>query len=189
MINYGELYYDHYSKYLGQSIDREVFVNNVEMPKIQVLKYENVFEECLVYNTLGLSKYEDVVGDNIEVSMVVDGVFNSAGYILANILYYCIANQMQMGRGIAISGVENIDKSFVQKYKKDAVYFTDPFAFPDEYSSVTANNDEKDGRILLAFFITQSEYEYFTKNGADKFEELLEAKNVDPFHVSRESII
>ncbi|MGZ7441224.1 suppressor of fused domain protein [Paenibacillus sp. TH7-28] len=188
MINFGELYYDHYSKFLGNPIDREVFKNNEEMPKIQILKYENVFEECLVYNTLGFSKYEDVVGDNIEVSMVVDGASSSAGYILASTLFYCIANQMQMGRGIAISGIENIDKSFVQKYNKGAVYFTEPFAFPEEYSHVTTKSEEKGGRILLAFFISQSEYEYFIENGADKFEDLLEEKNVDPFHVSRESV-
>ena len=29
---------------------------------MQILKYENVFEECLVFNTLGLSKYEEIVG-------------------------------------------------------------------------------------------------------------------------------
>ncbi|MED4954068.1 suppressor of fused domain protein [Paenibacillus macerans] len=155
MINFGELYYDHYSKFLGNPIDREVFRNTEEMPKIQILKYENVFEECLVYNTLGFSKYEDVVGDNIEVSMVVDGAFSSTGYILASTLFYCIANQMQMERGIAISGIENIDKSFVKKYNKGAVYFTEPFAFPEEYSHVTTKIEEKGGRILLAFFISQ----------------------------------
>ncbi|MEZ2661203.1 suppressor of fused domain protein [Aneurinibacillus aneurinilyticus] len=189
MINYGELYYDHYSKFLGEPIDREMFKNNEEMPSIQILKYENVFEECLVYNTLGFSKYEEVVSGNVEVSMVVDGAFSSAGYILANALFYCIGNQMEIGRGIAISGIESIDKSFVQKYNKSAVYFTEPFAFPEEYSCVPTESEDKDGKILLAFFISQSEYEYFVKYGTEKFEDLLEEKNVDPFHVSRESVV
>ncbi|XOS90460.1 suppressor of fused domain protein [Brevibacillus laterosporus] len=189
MINYGEPYYDHYTKFLGEPIDREVFKNNEEMPKIQILKYENVFEECLVYNTLGFSKYEEVVRDNVEVSMVVDGGFNSTGYILANALFYCIGNQMEIGRGIAISGIESIDKAFVQKYNKSAVYFTEPFAFPEEYSNVRTETEDKDGRILLAFFISQSEYEYFVKYGTEMFEELLEEKNVDPFNVSRASMV
>ncbi|WP_342481521.1 hypothetical protein NST07_10685 [Paenibacillus sp. FSL L8-0340] len=81
MINYGELYYDHYSNFLGEPIDREVFKNNEER----------------VYNTLGFSKYEEVVGDNVEISLVVDGAFSSAGYILANALFYCIGNQVQIG--------------------------------------------------------------------------------------------
>lgn len=189
MINYGELYYDHYNKFLGEPVDQEVFKNNEEMPSIQILKYENVFEECLVYNTLGFSKYEEIVGDNVEVSMVVDGAFNSTGKILANALFYCIGNQMEVGRGIAICGIESIDKTFVQNYDKSAIYFTEPFAFPEKYSKVRTETKEKDGRILLAFFISQSEYEYFVKNGTEKFEDLLEEKNVDPFMVSRSSAV
>lgn len=189
MTNYGELYYDHYNKFLGEPIDREVFKNNEEMPSIQVLKYENVFEECLVYNTLGFSKYEEIVGGNVEISMVVDRAFNSTGYILANALFYCIGNQIEIGRGIAISGIESIDKAFVQKYDKSAVYFTEPFAFPDEYSNVRTKTKDKDGRMLLAFFISQYEYEYFVKHGTEKFEELLEERDVDPFNVRRASSI
>lgn len=161
----------------------------LDLPRIQVLKYKSVFEECCVYNTLGFSKYDDVVGENVEVSMVVDEDFDSASYILANTLYYCIANRMKMGRGMAISGIENIDQSFAERYKKDAVYFTDPFAFPEEYSTVITGNHEKDGRILLAMLITPAEYEYFSKNGAELFEELLESKGVDPFHISRDSVL
>ncbi|WP_229675665.1 suppressor of fused domain protein [Saccharibacillus kuerlensis] len=189
MINYGELYYDQYSKFLGQPFDREIFENNKCMPNIQVLKYKNVFEECYVYNTLGLSKYDDVIGSNLEVSMVVDEGFDSAAYILANTLYYCLANQMQMGRGVAISGIKNVDHEFAQLYNKDAIYFTDPFAFPEEYSTVLTDNHEKNGRILLAIFITTSEYEYFSKHGADLFEEILESKDVDPFHIRRDSVL
>jgi len=50
MINYGELYYDHYSNFLREPIGREVFKSTNEMPSIQILRYENVFEQCLVYN-------------------------------------------------------------------------------------------------------------------------------------------
>ncbi|MED1060036.1 suppressor of fused domain protein [Bacillus mycoides] len=189
MINYGEIYYDHYSKYLSEPIDREVFKNNEGLPSIQILKYENVFEECLVFNTLGFSKYEEIVGDNIEISMVVDGAFNSTGYILASALFYCIGNRIEIGRGTAISGIETIDKAFVQKYNKSAVYFTEPFTFPEEYSHVRTENEDKDGKMLLAFFITQSEYECFVKCGTEKFEDLLEENDVDPFNVSRKSII
>ncbi|CAK8585118.1 hypothetical protein [Priestia megaterium] len=72
MINYGELYYDHYSKYLGEPIDREIYQNNEELPSIQILKYENVFDKCLVFNTLGLSNYKEVLRGNMEISMASD---------------------------------------------------------------------------------------------------------------------
>lgn len=189
MINYGELYYDHYSKFLGEPIDREVFRSTEEMPSIQILKYEHVFEECLVYNSLGFCKYEDIVGANVEVSMVVDGAFRSTGFLLASTLFYCIDNKMPIGRGIAVRGIERLDKAFVQKYNKSAINFTEPYAFPEEYSIVRTNTEDKDGTILLAFYISQSECEYFVQYGAEKFEDLLEEKNVDPFNVSRESAV
>ncbi|MGA3599151.1 suppressor of fused domain protein [Lysinibacillus agricola] len=189
MINYGALYFDHYTKFLGEPIDREVYKYSEEMPSIQILKYDNVFEECLVYTTLGLSKYTEIMGDYIEISMVVDGAFKSSGYILANKLFYCVHNQMHIGRGLAISGVENIDAAFVQKYNKSAVYFTELYAFPEEYSIACTDSNEKDGKLMLAFFISQSEYDYFATYGAEKFEDLLEEENVDPFNVSRSSVV
>ncbi len=42
--------------------------------------------------------------------------------------------------------------------------------------------------LLLAFFISESEYEYFLKYETEKFEKLLEENHEDPFHVSREPI-
>jgi len=66
----------------------------------------------------------------------------------------CIANRIEIGRGTALSGIESIDKSFVQKYNKSVVYFTEPFAFPEEYGYVLTGNAEKDGKVLLVFFIS-----------------------------------
>lgn len=189
MINYGELYYDHYSNFLREPIGREVFKSTNEMPSIQILRYENVFEQCLVYNSLGLSNYEEIVGANVEVSMVVDGAFRSTGYLLASTLFYCIGNKMQIGTGIAIQGIENLDPTFVQKYNKSAIYFTEPYAFSEEYSVVRTHTNDEVGSILSAFYISQSEFDYFAKYGAEKFEDLLEEKNVDPFNVNRQSVV
>lgn len=189
MVNYGELYFDHYRKYIGEAMGREVYRTNESMPSIQILQYKNVFPECLVFNTLGLSHYGDFIGDLVEVSMVVDDAFNRTPYILANALFYCIGKRMEMGRGVAISGIGKIDQSFVEKYNKSAVYFTEPFAFPDEYSTVCTNREEKDGKMLLAFYISQAEYDFFVKHGTEEFEELLEKNHVDPFEVNRPSIL
>ena len=41
----------------------------------------------------------------------------------------------------------------------------------------------------MAFLISNSEHEFINENGADKFEELLEASECDIFDVNRESII
>lgn len=188
IISCGELYYDHFSKFLREPISREVFENSEKRPDIQILKYENVFEDCIVYNSLGLSKYEEIVGINTEVSLVVDGEFDLIRYLFAKILFSCIGIRMQMGAGMAMRGLERLDQEFVQKYSKGAIYFTEPYAFPEEYRVVHTEAGKKAGQILLAFFITEAEYEYLITYGAEKFEELLEEKNVDPFNISRESV-
>ncbi|WP_409177619.1 suppressor of fused domain protein [Brevibacillus fortis] len=158
-------------------------------PNIQILKYENVFQDCLVFNTLGVSHYEDILIDLVEVSMVVDSVFSSTGNILANTLFFCIQNALEIGRGTAIRGIERFDKSFVEKYQKHAIYFTEPFAFPVEYSHVCTGSTKKGGTILLAFFISQAEYDYLILNGTEKFEDLLERNEVDTFFVGRKCMI
>ncbi|BFJ00240.1 MAG: hypothetical protein PME_26750 [Priestia megaterium] len=45
------------------------------------------------------------------------------------------------------------------------------------------------GKVLLGFFISQAEYDFFITYGAEKFEELLEESDVDPFNVNRKSVI
>ncbi|MFS0557083.1 suppressor of fused domain protein [Brevibacillus sp. 179-C9.3 HS] len=187
--SYGELYYDHYSKYVGEPVDLEIYKSSDDNPKLQILKYENVFQDCLVFNTLGLSHYEDRLQGLVEISMVVDEAFGNTGYILANALFFCVENALEIGRGTAIRGIERFDKSFVEKYHKHAIYFTEPFAFPVEYSHVCTGSEKKGGKVLLAFFISQAEYDYLIQYGTEKLEDLLEMNEVDPFCVGRKCII
>lgn len=189
MSNYAEEYYDHYQEYLGRAIDREIYECNENLPQIQVLKYEKVFKDCIVYNTIGLTKYNEVINNILEISMVADSEFNSISSILANSLFYCIQNSIQIRSGIAIGGVENIDSKFVDNTNKNAIYFTEPYAFPEEYMDVYDLEENKIGEVLLAFFISQREYDYIVKYGYDSFEELLEESNIDPFNITRESIL
>lgn len=189
-VNYGELYFDHYEKYLGFPTGREVSGRDNGLPEIQLLVNDGVFEDCMVYSSLGLSSYKLWIGINAEVSMVVDGGFDDVGYILTNALFHCVDNCLGLRRGVAVGGVDLLDKQFFETYGKSAIYFTDPYGLPDEYREVsTGNDDYENGRILFALFITPSEHAYFKKYGAEKFEDLLEEKDADLFNISRESIL
>lgn len=189
MINYGELFYDHYKKFLGEPVRRKTFRKNENMPSIQILSYENVFEGCIVFTSLGLSRYEDVLGTISEVTLVTDCAFNESDEILANILFYCIDKKIKIGRGVSISGISKINKVFFDFYKKNALYFTMPYVFPEEYERVNALGEVKKGIVYQAFFVSQEEHEFFVDNGAEVFEDLLEEKEVDPFEVNRKSVI
>ena len=68
--------------------------------------------------------------------------------ILANTLFYIINNDVKLNRGTYIEGIKNINEEFGIKHDKNAVYFTETYAFPDEFSTI---NEEV--KMCLAFFI------------------------------------
>ncbi len=45
----GEYILDHYEKYLGQARWRRIAKDAENKPAIQLLQYDNVFENCIVY--------------------------------------------------------------------------------------------------------------------------------------------
>ena len=104
----------------------------------------------------------------------------------ANALFFLVEHRMKLGRGVAIAS-DDIEPDFAKKFGKTAIYFTNPFGLPSEFSIVKNNSDT--GRIYMGVFITPAEFEYFSDRGAAEFESLLERKAVDPFDISRCSSI
>lgn len=185
MADWGGAFYDHFVEYLGEPVDREIYAQDEESPSIQILQYEDVFEDCIVFASLGLSKYASEQGGYREVCLVTDDAFEESETILANTLFYAIGAGLEIGQGVSISGVANIDPEFARKYDKHALYFTLPFAFPDGYEKL----EQLDGYVYWAFFISQKEHEFFVTNGAEAFENLLEEQEVDPFDIKRPSML
>ncbi|MBQ3545169.1 MAG: suppressor of fused domain protein [Lachnospiraceae bacterium] len=179
--NIGELIMDHYEKYLGEFEDCLIFKGDENSSSIQLLQYDNVFKDCKTYATIGLSKYADIIKDVYEVVMVVDDAMEECATILANALFYIINNNVKLNRGTYIEGIKNINEEFGIKHNKTAVYFTETYAFPDEFSTI---NEEV--KMCLAFFISEEECDYIRKFGCDKFEDYLEDNNVDIMNINRQ---
>ncbi|MDD5935159.1 MAG: suppressor of fused domain protein [Clostridiales bacterium] len=176
----GEIILQHYEKYLGTFENREIYENNETMPSIQMIQYRNIFEGCKTYASLGLSKFSEEINNTCEIVMSIDNDYEKASYVLANVLFYIVLNKLDFGRGTYIGGIENIDSIFVDQHKKSAIYFTETYAFPDEFSHIRGN-----AKMYMAFFISQEEYDFIKKNGCEKFEEYLEEKEIDIMHLDR----
>lgn len=179
--NIGELIMDHYEKYLGEFEDCLIFKGDENAPSIQLLQFDNVFKDCKTYATIGLSKYADIIKDVYEVVMIVDDAMEESATILANVLFYIINNNVELNSGTYIEGIKNINEEFGIKRNKNAVYFTETYAFPDEFSTI---NEEV--KMCLAFFISEEECDYIKKFGCDKFEDYLEDNNVDIMNINRQ---
>lgn len=190
MINWGEKYYDHFERYLGHVVEKEVFRKSDDKPSIQILTYENVFKGCKVFSSIGLSNYSCEIGCAAEVVLVADDGFNDCPDLLANILFYITNEKMQIKSGLSVKGIQRIRRSFSEKFDKHGLYFTAPFGFPDEFNVISGvDESDSDGSVFLAFFISEDEAGYVKELGAGKFEDLLEMCDADVFAVDRKSVV
>lgn len=178
--NIGEEILSHYENFLGVFKNNRVFETNKLMPSLQFLEYDNVFSGCKVYTSLGVSKYQHSIQNLCEVVMAVDDDFDNCCTILANVLFYIINHNMNFGRGTYIEGISSINKKFADEHGKEAIYFTETYVFPDDFSKV---NDKV--KLYLAFFITKEECDYIKKNGCEKFEDYLESIECDIMNLNR----
>jgi hypothetical protein len=187
MIPFGAIYYDHFEKFLGQAVNRKIFRQSEHQPAIQILEYDHVFDGGRVFCSLGLSHYSQEVDGVYEVYSLADDGWNLVPTVLANSLFACVQQRLPLGRGVCIGGIENVNPSFVHKFDKTAVYFTYPYGLPSDFGKVSHRNAI--GLILVGFFISEKEREFFAKNGAEQFENLLEMREIDPMHIARKSAL
>lgn len=184
---WGECYFDHFVKFFGNPSGRMVFEQDAASPSIQVLSFDNVFQGCRVFATLGLSHYADELGCLGEVVAPADGGWNEIPTVLANALFHMVQHRMRIARGVAVGGVGRIRPRFAMSSQKTALYLTSPFGMPTGFEDVSC--DGQIGQIYLGFLISEAELKYFAENGAEAFEDLIESKDVDPYNVMRATAI
>lgn len=186
-MNFGECYYDHYLRFFGEPQDRTIFGRTRERPFVDLFLFSDVIEGCRIFCTLGLSLYFSNLLGFREIMLVLDTGWAEAPSIVVELLSFMVENNVPLARGTHFDGVENISAAFADKYQKSAIYFTLPPNVPDDFSIVECNNQV--GIILLAFFISQSEFEFIKQNGFEQFEDILEQKEIDVYNLSRDSCI
>ena len=179
-MSLGENILDHYNQFLGDYIGADVYTDNDY--EIQILGFPNAIKDSLVFASFGLSKYGQ--GNCCEVILPVDDLYDECAEIFANSLFYALSNNMSIDRGLLIEGADSIIEGFSEKCGKTALYFTDVYFFPEEFSFV----DNK-FHIYIGFFVSKEESEYIKKYGSEQFEDLLEGKEVDVIDIKRKSIL
>lgn len=168
--------------FLGDYIGADVYSNGEQ--EIQILGFPKVIENSMVFITLGVSKYYDMINNQCEIALAVDESYDECAEVLANAVFYILSNRMNFGKGILIEGVENINASFAEKYNKTALYFTNVFVLPENFAFV---NDVC--CIYMCLFVSKDEAEFIKKYGSEKFEDLLENSDVDVIDLKRKSVL
>ncbi len=183
---WGECYYDHFRKYLGNPTGRMIFNRDDSQPWMQIISYDNIFGGCKAFCSFGLSHYVLQIGEIAEVFMPVDDGWDDTPSILAYSLLHLVQGDAHLGRGLAVRFAD-IFPDFVSKFDKSAVYFADPFGLPEDFKHVRCGS--RTGEVYMVCYISEAEFHFREKNGTESFEELFEEKQVDVFNIKRKPSI
>lgn len=85
---------------------------------------------------------------------------------------------------IQLLGFDNIFEDFSKQHNKTAVYFTESYVLPEDFSTVGGKC-----KVYMGFFISPDEADYVKKYGCEQFEELLEEKETDVIALDRNPAI
>lgn len=189
MSSWAESYFDHYEKTLGVARRRDVFEIIGTDQKVQILAYKNVFPETVTFCSIGLSNFSSSIGTTAEVMVVVDEGWEFIPFILAQAISLIVTKPMKVGWGFVVSGESIVNPEYYEKYMKEALYFTHPMGFPNEFYTVVNADSSIAGEIYMGIPISNKEVELFSSVGAELFEKEMQSNNVDPFSLNRKSII
>ena len=185
-MNWGTCYFDHFTSYFHSPVTREVFSQDPNEHAIQILAYDNVFEGCRLFASLGLSHYAEEVGKVAEIIVPVDDGWDTVPSLVANALFYMIQENMRIGWGIAIGGLGEVDRAFTRRFGKEALYITNIYGLPDGSEDVTCEG--RRGSLYLGTFIADVEYRLFLDQGAEGLESAFERQHVDPYRLARSAV-
>lgn len=185
----GLCYYDHFVHYLShEPKDHDIFCPEGDTsPCLHILGFDSIFGGCRAFCSLGLTLYEQQVFSLAEVVMPVNGAWDSTPYLLANTLFFIAQHKMPLRRGLVIGGIGSLRPEFTAEFAKEAIYFAEPFGFPEGFNQLKCDN--KTGDVYLASFISEAEQRFLRHNGVERFETLLEEQHVDVFNVHRSSCV
>ncbi len=186
-VSWGECYYDHFVRFMGEPAGREVFTWHEDKPVIQVMPCPSAFPSFQTLCSLGLSHYSRDVGGVAEVFTVAEEHWGNLTSLLVSPLFLLVRTNTKLKRGLSICRLEELDPAFASTFGKTAIYFTYPWVFQGSFSKVSCGDDY--GFIYQAAFISQAEHNFLEQNGVERFETLLEEKDVDPVSLSRPSCI
>lgn len=177
-------YWDHYEAHMRAPFHRETFTSHRSNRPIQVLAYEKVFPECMVFATIGLSLHAAAMDAITEVVVPVDDGLRTVPALIADALFFAVENGICVRHGTLVGGIANLAPKFALAFGKSALYPTACHGFPAPFNRV-ALPGQADGLVLMGIFVSAPEENLYRTSGPAALEERLEEAGVDPFELRR----
>ena len=116
--------------------------------------------------------------------MTADDDLDKCADILVKSVYCMLQNNIRIGAGILLGGIDDIAKGFSEKHGKSELYITEAGILPEEFAYADCGC-----YFYMAFLISEKEADYIRQNGCDAFEELLAESEADVIDINRPSIV
>ena len=167
-----------------------VFADDTNQNSIDIYIGENRPDIGInTYSTIGLSKYpiDLICEDGREIRVEYIGMCNSDFHEFSNIVASCAFNIIK-DNYICKPGMVAVDAiaDYCDELEMKHIYYTVPIIWEN------LQGIEYDNKIINWLYmvpISDKELEYINEYGDEKFEELLEEKNINVFDIYRKSIL
>lgn len=185
MVNLGECFFDHFERaFPGRLVGRKRYPLALTERELQVLYYDNCFDGCRVFVTLGMTHVG--LSPPCELMVVADREWDAIPAVLAA----CVSSIMaarSSGWGYLVRDLDACDPGFVSRTGKRHLYVTLPHALPEKWF-FRVDCGEVEGCVFQGLFVGAAEADYIVREGAESFEREMVREEVDVFAVMRDEM-
>ena len=189
LMNLGEAYLNHYKRYLGDTDPGMHMIFRHNGAAVQVSDYPGAMRGTHVLTSLGLTHYQDVLRDVIEVVVPISELDEVVMEAVTTSLSFLLHLKVPVEGVSYLRHLHRSVPAFFERYGKSALAFTDPYPFPDEFARLRLEPSGRLGKIWMGFFVAEAEVQFIEREGFDAFTTLLEEQCVDVMELTRLSIL
>ena len=186
-MNLGETYLDHYERFLGEHDDYGKFEH--DGVNIQILGYSKTMQDAHILASLGLTHFQDVLGDVVEIIIPVSELDETVWTAVLSSLDFLLKVRQPIQEISYLRYLHRTVPEFYEKYGKSALALASPYPFPDEFATFPLRPSGCNGKVLMGFLLSDAEAEFIEREGFDALATRLEEQKVDVIELSRPSVV
>ncbi|MBB5233914.1 hypothetical protein [Deinococcus budaensis] len=188
-MNLGEAYLDHYERYLGSFASDFHARFEHEGVTVQLLDFAGAMQDTHVLASLGLTHYQDVLGEVVEVIVPVSELDDVVVNAVAASLTFLLNLRVTVPEVSYLRHLHRSVPEFAERYGKVAFAFTEPYPFPDSFAQLALSKSASVGKVRMGFFLSEAEVRMVEREGFDVLSTLFEEQQVDAIDLQRPSVV
>lgn len=154
---------------------------------VQVSDYPDALSGTHVLTTLGLTHYQDLLQDVVEVVVPTTELDDVVLEAVTASMWFLLGVQTPIEGVSYLRHLHRSVPAFFERYGKSALAFTEPFVFPEAFAQVDIGLKCRTGKVWMGFFLSEAEVQFAERAGFDALTTVLEEQEVDVIDLTRPS--